>query len=171
VISTFHTEDSIGGLIRLLNMNIEAFLISSTVVCVLAQRLLRKVCPHCAEDYTPQPVDIRRLGYTSSDLKGIRFKAGRGCPECRFTGYKGRIGVYELLVLSEPVKDAVLNKMTSYDIRKISMETSGLVTLLEDGIMKAVNGVTTIQEIFRSLPRVGKPRPIHELRRLLGAER
>jgi len=80
------------------------------------------------------------------------------------------VGVFELLVLNEPVKDAILNKSTSYDIRRISTETSGLITLLEDGIMKAANGVTTIQEIFRSLPRVGKPRPVFELRRLLGTE-
>ncbi len=170
VLTTLHTEDSIGGLIRMLNMNIEAFLISSTVVGVVAQRLLRKVCPNCSEDYIPQPADIRRLGYTPNDVKGVRFKAGRGCSECRFTGYKGRVGIFELLILNEPVKDAVLNKKTAYDIRRISAETSGLITLLEDGIMKAANGVTTIQEIFRSLPRVGKPRPVFELRRLLGAE-
>jgi type IV pilus assembly protein PilB len=170
VLSTFHTEDSVGGLIRLLNMNIEPFLISSTVICVLAQRLLRKVCPVCSQDYVPQPVEIRRLGLTMNDVKGVNFKAGRGCSECRFTGYKGRVGVFELLVLNEPVKDAVLTKNTSYDIRRVSTETSGLVTLLEDGIMKAASGMTTIQEIFRSLPRVGKPRPLLELRRLLGTE-
>ncbi len=170
VISTFHTEDSIGGLIRLLNMNIEAFLISSTVICVVAQRLLRRVCSRCAEDYIPQSTDIRRLGYSANDLKGVGFKLGRGCSECRFTGYKGRVGIFELLVLNEPVKDAVLNKKTAYDLRRISTETSGLVTLLEDGIMKAANGVTTIQEVFRSLPRMAKPRPVHELRRLLGTE-
>lgn len=170
VLSTFHAEDSIGGLIRLLNMNIEPFLISSTVVCVVAQRLLRRVCPKCSEDYAITPADIRRLGYSPNDARGGRFKLGRGCPDCRFTGYRGRAGVFELLVLNEAVKDSILNKMTSYEIRKISMETSGLVTLLEDGIMKAANGVTSIQEVFRSLPRVGKPRPIHELKRLLGAE-
>lgn len=170
VLSTFHTEDSIGGLIRLLNMNIEAFLISSTVVCVAAQRLLRRVCTRCAEDYVLQPSDIRRLGYSANDLKGVGFKIGRGCPECRFTGYKGRIGVFELLVLNEPVKDAVLNKRTAYDLRRISTETSGLVTLFEDGIVKAANGTTSIQEVFRSLPRVARPRPVHELRRLLGTE-
>lgn len=170
VLSTFHTEDSIGALIRLLNMNIEPFLISSTVVGVIAQRLLRKVCPNCAETYTPQPAELYRLGYAPADVRGARFKLGRGCSECRFTGYKGRSGAFELLILNEPVKDAILNKKTSYEVRKISMETSGLVTLIEDGIMKAVTGITSLQEIFRSLPRVGKPRPIPELRRLLGTD-
>ena len=170
VLSTFLAQDSIGGLIRLLNMNLEAFLVSSAVTCVVAQRLLRRVCPNCAENYMPQPDDIRRLGYTINDLKGISFKAGRGCSECRFTGYKGRVGIFEVLVLNEPVKDAVLNKKPSCDIRKIGIETSGFVTLFEDGIMKAADGVTTLQEIFRCLPHVGKPRPVNELRRLLGKE-
>ncbi len=170
VLSTFHTEDTIGGLIRLLNMNIEAFLISSTVICMVAQRLLRKICPNCIADYTPQPAELYRLGYAGNELRGISFKAGRGCSACGFTGYKGRTGVFELLVLNEPVKDAILGKMTSYEIRRISTETSGLVTLLEDGIIKAANGVTSLQEVLRSLPRVGKPRPVQELRRLLGTE-
>ena len=170
VLSTFHADDSIGALIRLLNMNIEALLISSTITCVVAQRLLRKICPNCSEDYIPLPVDLRRLGYGANDLKGIGFKAGRGCPECRFTGYRGRVGVFELLVLNEPVKDAIISKKTSDDIRRISTETSGLVALLEDGIMKAANGLTTLQEVSRFLPRVGKPRPIPELSRLLGRE-
>lgn len=170
VLSTFHTEDSIGCLIRLLNMDIEPFLISSTVVSVVAQRLLRKVCRHCAEPYLPQPAELYRLGYTLNDIKGTNFKIGRGCSECRFTGYKGRIGVFELLVLNESVKDAVLCKKTSYELRRISTDSSGLVTLLEDGIMKAADGITTIQELYRSLPRVSKPRPIQELRRLLGTE-
>ncbi|MCE5333114.1 MAG: Flp pilus assembly complex ATPase component TadA, partial [Desulfobacteraceae bacterium] len=170
VLSTFHTEDSIGGLIRLLNMNIEPFLISSTVVGVVAQRLLRKVCPNCAEEYVPQPSELYRLGYSGSDMRGVRFTLGRGCSECRFTGYKGRAGVFELLILNEPVKDAVLNKKTSYEIRRISTESSGLTSLLEDGIVKAAAGATSLQEVFRSLPRVSKPRSVHELRRLLGAE-
>ncbi len=170
VLSTFHTEDSIGALIRLINMNIEPFMIASTVAGVVAQRLLRKVCPKCAESYTPQPAELYRLGYSPSDVKGAKFMVGRGCSVCRFTGYKGRLGAFELLVLNEQVKDAVLSKKTTYEIRKISMESSGLVTLIEDGIMKAVTGLTSIHEVFRSLPRVGKPRPIPELKRLLGAE-
>jgi type IV pilus assembly protein PilB len=169
-LSTFQSEDSIGGVIRLLNMNEDAFLVSSTLNCIIAQRLLRKVCPNCSEDYTPQPADIRRLGYSVSDMKGAGFKAGRGCAECRSTGYKGRVGVFELLVLNEQVKDAIANKKSSSDIRRIGIETSGLITLLEDGIMKAANGETTIEEVSRCIPRAVKPRPILELSRLLGTE-
>ncbi|NTU47383.1 MAG: Flp pilus assembly complex ATPase component TadA [Syntrophobacteraceae bacterium] len=168
VMTTFHTEDSIGGLIRLLNMDIEAFLISSTVVCVVAQRLLRQICPHCVEPYTPSPVELRRLGYTTNDTRGFQFKNGRGCSACSYTGYKGRVGVFELLVLNEMVKDALLARKTSYEIRKISTETSGLVTLLEDGILKAASGLTSLHEVLRHLPRVGKPRSPQDIKRLLG---
>lgn len=170
VLTTFHTEDSIGGLVRLLNMNIEAFLISSTVVCVLAQRLLRHVCPACAEPYLPTSLDMSRLGYAGNDLIGAEFRIGRGCRDCRFTGYKGRVGVFELLVMNEMVKDAILNKKSSYEIRRISIETSGLMTLLEDGLVKAAQGQISLQEVLRQLPRLGKPRPLHELRRLSGEQ-
>jgi type IV pilus assembly protein PilB len=168
VLTTFHTEDSIGGLVRLLNMNIEAFLVSSTVISVLAQRLLRRVCSHCAEDQMLTPHQARRLGYEPRDVPGLTFKLGRGCSQCRFMGYKGRIAVFELLVLNEPVKDAVLAQKSSYEIRRMSIETSGLVTLLEDSIYKAIMGLTTFDEIIRQIPRLGRPRPVNEIRRLLG---
>jgi type IV pilus assembly protein PilB len=170
VLTTFHTEDAIGGLLRLLNMNIEAFLISSTVVSVMAQRLLRRVCPSCAEPYVPTATEIRRLGCAPQELAGARFLLGKGCSGCRYTGYRGRIAVFELLVLNELVKDAILNRRTSYEIRRISIETSGLVALVEDGLYKASFGLTSLQEVLRHLPRVVKPRPVEEIRRLLGSQ-
>lgn len=168
VLTTFHTEDSIGGLIRLLNMDIAPFLVSSTVVSVLAQRLLRRVCPACAVPTKVTPAQLQRLGCVGPDLAGGRFKKGRGCSECRQTGYKGRIGVFELLVLNELVRDAILARQTSHEIRKISVEYSGLVTLLEDGLVKAAAGLTTVEEILRCLPKLAPPRPLSELRRLSG---
>ncbi len=171
VLTTFHTEDSIGGLIRLMNMQIEAFLISSTVVCIVAQRLLRRVCPECAEPYTPTPLDLTRLGLSSSDLAGAEFKLGRGCKSCRFSGYRGRVAIFELLVMNEMVKNAILAHKSSYEIRKISVETSGMVTLMEDGIVKGARGMVSLQEIITDLPRLGKPRPLHELKRILGVMR
>jgi len=168
VLTTFHTEDSIGGLLRLLNMDIEAFLISSTVVCVVAQRLLRRVCEHCAEPYAVSAADVRRLGVGVEELRGAAFRLGHGCTHCRFTGYRGRVCVFELLVLNEMVKDAILSRRTSYEIRRISVETSGLVTLVEDGLAKAARGITSLQEVIRDLPRAMKPRSLGEIRRLLG---
>lgn len=169
VLTTFHTEDSIGGLIRLMNMDIESFLISSTVVCVLAQRLLRRVCPECGVPSKPAPDELRRIGYTTKDVLKSNFKKGPGCSHCRHTGYKGRIGIFEMLVLNEQVRDAILNNKSSFYIRNLSIETSGLVTLLEDAMLKASFGETTLEEVFRCIPRLIHPRPLDEIRRLLGA--
>lgn len=168
VLTTFHTEDSIGGLIRLLNMNIEAFMISSTVVSVLAQRLLRRVCKYCGEEHVLEPHEIQRLGYKPSEFQGVTFQRGKGCNQCRYTGYKGRVAIFELLVLNELVKDALLSRKSSYEIRRISCESAGLVTLLEDGIIKASQGATTFEEIMRQLPRLDSPRPFSELQRIAG---
>ena len=168
VLTTFHTEDSMGGLLRLLNMNIEAFLISSTVVSVIAQRLVRRVCPICSTEKFLTPHEVRRLGYDPKEFGRVPFREPHGCPNCRFTGYRGRVAVFELLVLNEMVKEALIARKTSYEIRRVSTETTGLVTLLEDGIVKAVAGQTTFQEILRTLPRLSPPRPLGELRRLLG---
>jgi type IV pilus assembly protein PilB len=168
VLTTFHTEDSIGGLLRLLNMNIEAFLISSTVVSVVAQRLLRRLCPHCAEEQPLLPQQFRQLGYDARGGASWSMKKGRGCMTCRHTGYTGRIPVFELLVLNEVVKDAIIARKTSYEIRRLSIESTGLVTLLEDSIYKAAHGLTTYEEIIRNVPRLSKPRQLGELRKLLG---
>ena len=170
VLTTFHTEDSIGGLLRLLHMDIEAFLISSTVVSVVAQRLVRRVCPSCREKHELTPDEIRRLGYNPKESGPIVFSRGGGCTQCRHLGYKGRTAVYELLILNEPVKEALIQRRTSYEIRRISTESTGLVSLLEDGILKAESGLTTFEEIIRTLPRLAKPRPLAELRRLQGVK-
>ncbi len=168
VLSTFHTEDSIGGLIRLLNMDIAPFLVSSTVVSVLAQRLLRRVCLNCAVDVVPTPMQLQRLRCGMTDLRGGQFKKGRGCKACRHTGFRGRIGVFELLVLDEMVRNAILGQKASFEIRAISISHSGLITLLEDGLVKAAAGITTLDEVLRCLPVFVPPRPLVELRRLAG---
>ncbi len=168
VLTTFHTEDTIGGLLRLMNMDIETFLISSTVVSVLAQRLLRRVCSHCAQPAKPTPTELRKLGYSAADTTAGNFVIGKGCEHCRYSGYAGRIGIFELLVLNEDVKAAMRSSQTSSQIRRVSIETSGLVTLLEDGIVKASLGLTTLAEVLKCLPRLDKPRPIPELCRITG---
>ncbi|HVP29071.1 MAG TPA: GspE/PulE family protein [Myxococcota bacterium] len=169
VFSTFHTEDSIGGLLRLLNLEIEAFLVSSTVVSVVAQRLVRRLCDECAVDHVIDPRELRRLGYSPRDVTGARFRSPRGCGRCRYRGYRGRLGVFELLVMNEPVRDAILTRKSSGEIRRISTESTGLVTLLEDGLAKAAAGQTSLDEVFQNLPLLTRPRPLHELRRLTGA--
>ena len=168
VLSTLHTEDSVGGLIRLLKMNIEAFLISSTVISVLSQRLVRTICPNCNEPYELTAAELQNLGYTAEDTIGFSFHKGRGCSQCQHTGYKGRIGIFELLILDESVRNAIAELKTSQEIRRISIGSTGLLTLFEDGIYKAASGITTTDEVFRCLPQLQKPRPLQDLRRYLG---
>lgn len=168
VLTTFHTEDSIGALVRLLDMDIEPFLVSSTLSCVVAQRLVRRICPHCAVPYQPDLNQLRRLNCTYGDLAGGDFRKGRGCALCRYSGYKGRLAVYEILIPEEHIRDAVLQRKTTHELREISLDKAGVVSLLEDGLTKAAIGLTTIDEVLRTLPRVRKPRPLHELRRILG---
>lgn len=168
VLSTFHTEDSIGALIRLINMKIEPFLIASTINCVLAQRLLRRICSHCKQKYIPTPKDMKVLGYSGGELSGGTFFKGKGCGHCRNTGYSGRMAVHELLLPDEKVRDAVLKNATTQVLREVSIESTGLVTLFESGIYKAAKGITTIEEVLRTLPRLIIPRPLAEINRLLG---
>lgn len=168
VLTSFHTEDSISGLIRLMNMDIEAFLISSTVVCVLSQRLLRKVCKHCGKSYKPSVAELKFLNFVPQDISQYEFRRGEGCSRCNYTGYKGRVAVFEMLVLNEHVRSAILDHRSTFEIRKISVETTNLVTLMEDALSKAAAGITTIEEILRCVPRLMPPRPIHEINRLLG---
>lgn len=168
VLTTFHTEDSIGALVRLLDMNIEPFLVSSTLSCIISQRLVRRVCPHCAVPYQPDLTQLRRMGCTYGDLLGAEFRKGRGCAACRHSGYKGRLAVYEMLVPEVHIREAVLQRKTTHELREISLEKAGMVSLMEDGITKAAIGKTTVEEILRTLPRVHKPRPLAELRRILG---
>jgi type IV pilus assembly protein PilB len=98
------------------------------------------------------------------------FQKGRGCSICHHTGYKGRVGIFELLVLDESVRNAIIDLKTSQEIRRISIGSTGLFTLFEDGIFKAASGITTIDEVLRCLPQLEKPRPLQELRRYLGGK-
>ncbi|MDA8431007.1 MAG: ATPase, T2SS/T4P/T4SS family [Geobacteraceae bacterium] len=168
VFTTFHTEDSIGALTRLLTMQVEPFLIASTITCIVAQRLMRRICPACAEPYTPSPLDLSRMFVTSKDIAGAKFKQGRGCKACRFSGYKGRVGIFETLIMNENLSEAILLGKSSLEIRKLSIETAGLVTLFEDGLVKAAQGQVSVKEIITDLPKLGKPRPLSELHRILG---
>lgn len=168
VLTTFHTEDSIGALIRLLNMGVEAFLVASTVVGVVAQRLVRRPCAQCVEPDTTSLASLRRLGYNAKDAIGGDFQKGRGCSACRFTGYRGRAAVLEILIMDEFLRSAVIERRNSQHLRQIGIEKSGLITLIEDGILKAAKGVTTLDEVLRCLPQAVRPRPLAELRRISG---
>jgi len=163
VYSTFHTEDTIGGLLRLIDMDIETFLISSTVISIVAQRLLRRICEHCAAPAAVTPRDTTRLGIDFNQIREYEVKKGRGCKHCNHTGYFGRVAAYELLILNEEVKEAILRKKTSHEVRRISMETTGLIGMREDGIAKVIRGLTTFDEVLKCTPRPPIMRPVRQI--------
>lgn len=163
VYSTFHTEDTIGGLLRLIDMDIETFLISSTVISVLAQRLLRRVCAHCSQPYVPSLREIQAVGLDMAAVREFEYKKGRGCAKCMYTGYRGRMGAYELLILNDDVKEAILRKSTANEIRRLSVESTGLVSMREDAIAKVVRGVTTFEEVLKHTPRTFNVRPLRQI--------
>ncbi|RJP25140.1 MAG: hypothetical protein C4527_17590 [Candidatus Omnitrophota bacterium] len=147
VLSTMHTNDAPGTLTRLIDMDVEPFLITSAVVGVLAQRLVRNICLDCKELYKPDVGLIREMGFQPEEVQNINFFHGRGCSECNYTGYKGRTGIFELLQLSEPIKELVLQRSSSAAIFHQARK-DGMRTLREDGWEKVVQGVTTIEEIL-----------------------
>jgi len=149
VFSTFHTEDTTGALLRLMDMGIETFLISSTVICVIAQRLIRKNCPHCLVPYIPPPETLSYFKVREIDFERHKFVHGRGCPACRNTGYHGRIGIFEVLTLNDAIRDAILMRKTSSEIRRLARNSVGILSMMEDGFYKSVKGISTLEEILR----------------------
>ncbi|KJR42298.1 type II secretory pathway, ATPase PulE/Tfp pilus assembly pathway, ATPase PilB [Candidatus Magnetoovum chiemensis] len=150
VFTTFHTEDSTGALLRLMEMGIDTFLISTTVVSVISQRLVRRVCNVCRIEYTPTKEETYIFNSIHSiDRGGIVFYKGRGCHECNYTGYRGRMAIHEILVVNDDIRDAILAKKPSGQIRNIARQNSRLITLREDGFYKCVKGITNPAEIAR----------------------
>jgi type II secretion system protein E len=149
VFSTLHTNDAPGAITRLIEMGIEPFLVASSIEGVLAQRLVRKICPRCKEPYRPSEAVWEYLvqqGFVEAG-EPILWR-GRGCNECRFTGYSGRTGIFELLVMDDDLRDLVLRKASSHEIRAAAME-KGMRTLYQDGMLKVALGITTVEEVER----------------------
>ncbi len=147
VFSTLHTNDAASAPTRLLDMGVEPYLVSSSVEGVLAQRLVRRICPHCADAYTPDHADLPR-GF---DLpEGGTLMRGAGCRECRDTGYRGRIGIYELMTMAEPVREGVMERVSSQALARAASQNGALLRLVDDGYAKARAGVTTVQEVMRA---------------------
>ncbi|MBP7735819.1 MAG: type II secretion system ATPase GspE [Spirochaetes bacterium] len=148
VFSTLHTNDAASGITRLVDMGIEPFLITSSVNAYLAQRLARKICPSCKEAFKPAPKMLAELGIKASQLKGGRLFHGKGCPECLNTGYSGRLGIFELLVLTPGVRKLIMEHSEAPLIKEFAVK-EGMITLLQDGLNKAIEGITTVEEVLR----------------------
>lgn len=146
VFSTLHTNDAASSLTRLIDMDIEPFLISSSVIGILAQRLIRTLCDKCREKYTPTEDILKDLGIKES--AGLEFYRSHGCSHCKNTGYLGRIGIFELLLVNEEIRKMVNSKKSADEIKKKAIE-SGMRTLRDDGLDKVRKGITTVDEILR----------------------
>lgn len=146
VLSTIHTNDAAGAITRFIDMGIEPFLISSVLLVSFAQRLLRTVCPYCKESYQPSQSALAALGITVEDAKNANFQRGKGCYQCKNTGYKGRTGLFEVLVNDDMVQDMILKRYTNQAITKAAVDAGTLRTLREDAAAKVMNGITTLEE-------------------------
>ncbi len=148
VFSTLHTNDAASGVTRLVDMGVEPFLIASSVNAILAQRLVRTICPHCKESVKPQPKMLAELGLKLKDLKGGKLYQGKGCEKCLNTGYLGRTGIYELLPVNNEIRKMIVTHTDSNRIKERAV-TDGMITLLQDGLAKAAEGITTVEEVLR----------------------
>jgi len=147
VLSTLHTNDAAGAITRLIDMGIEPFLVASALVGVIAQRLVRRICPNCREAYTPPEEAVAKFGLNLADTN-IVFYHGRGCDHCKGTGYKGRSGIYEMMTVNENVRPLILRNAPTIEVKDAAIE-NGMVTLQEDGLRKVLEGTTTIEECLR----------------------
>lgn len=146
VFATLHTNDAPGALTRLTDMGVEPFLIASSVIAVLAQRLVRTICKNCKASYQPSEKELATLNLNGKNK--INFQSGKGCDNCKKTGYRGRIGIYELMLVSEKIRELLMSRSASNIIKKTAQE-EGMKTLREDGIDKISQGLTTIEEVVR----------------------
>ncbi len=146
VLSTLHTNDAAGGITRLIDMGVEPFLISSTLIGVLAQRLIRRICVSCKTDYEPSDRELEALNMNRDDLGGRKFYYGKGCTTCNNTGYKGRIGIYELLPISTAVQEIINQRLPTNEIRKQAL-LEGMTLLRQSGVRKILDGVSTVEEV------------------------
>jgi len=146
VLSTVHTNDAAGAITRFIDMGVEPFLISSVLLVSFAQRLIRTVCPYCKESYNPPPKALAAMGITPQEIKNATFQRGKGCYQCKNTGYKGRTGLFEVLVNDEMVQDMILRKMSSQEITRAVVDAGKLITLRQDAVKKVLQGITTLEE-------------------------
>jgi type IV pilus assembly protein PilB len=146
VFSTLHTNDSIGAITRLIHMEVEPFLVSSATVGVVAQRLIRRVCPDCAEEYLPSDAEQELL--LKRGIRAQRWLKGIGCGRCNLTGYRGRLAIQEVLRIDENIRNFIVERRPEPIIRQYAIE-NGMITLLDDGLQKAAQGLTTVTEVLR----------------------
>jgi type IV pilus assembly protein PilB len=166
VLSTLHTNDAPSAVTRMVDMGVEPYLISATVIGCLAQRLARRICPKCREPYEVDVEDLRRFGYhpenhaemvrilgeeKAEELRGVRkvtLWRGAGCDNCRQSGFRGRLGIYSLMEVNDEIQDLIVRRAPLSDIREAA-KANGMLELREDGLVKVLEGITTAEEVMR----------------------
>ena len=148
VFSTLHTNDAAGAINRLLDMQVEPYLVSSSVVGIMAQRLVRKICPHCREGYQPSEESLKEIGLSLRDIKGGTLYRGKGCEKCFKSGYMDRSGIFEILLIDEEIRQMIMSRTETGAIKKHALK-KGMLTLRMDGAKKVIEGQTTIEEVIR----------------------
>jgi type IV pilus assembly protein PilB len=149
VLSTLHTNDAPSSVTRLVDMGVEPFLISATLICAMAQRLGRRICSNCKQPYEVDASDLRILGFEpEDDGQKIELWRGRGCEQCRHTGYKGRLGIYEIMLLNSEIAELIARRAPLMDVKEAAL-ANGMITLQMDGLRKVLDGITTPDEIRR----------------------
>ena len=148
VFATVHTNDAPSAVTRMVDMGVEPFLITATLEAVIAQRLVRSVCPSCKDTYEPDEDLLRELGADSGELKGAQLPFGKGCTECFHTGYRGRTAIYEIMKLDRPLREAIGANASTAELRRLAV-SAGMRTLRQAGIHRVLEGKTTIEEVIR----------------------
>lgn len=154
VFSTLHTNDAASTITRLLDLGIEQYLVASSLIAVLAQRLVRRVCAECVESIPVNQADARRLGFASDDFPDGHVVRGAGCENCRQTGYHGRLGIFEMLVIDDAIRQQIQHHANAAQIRDVGLK-AGMKLLRDDGLMKIRRGLTTIEDVLRVTMRSG----------------
>jgi general secretion pathway protein E/type IV pilus assembly protein PilB len=148
VFSTLHTNDAPSAVTRLIDIGVKPFLVASASRGLMAQRLVRKVCKRCAEPYQPTDTELKALNLTPEQLAEANFRKGRGCADCNKTGYRGRMGIFEIFIINDDVRKLIYDKVTASVLRAHAREM-GMRTLREDGARKALAGLTTPKEVIQ----------------------
>ena len=148
VFSTLHTNDAPGAVTRMIDMGVPAYLVASSVIAVLAQRLVRVNCTKCKQPHQPLDTELEAAGITPEMMQGATFMKGRGCSNCQKKGYKGRLGIFELMVMNNKIRELAFQGAATQDIRRAAV-SSGMKVMFDDGIQKTLRGITTLDEVFR----------------------
>ena len=153
VFSTLHTNDAPGAITRMIDMGVPSYLVSSSVIAVLAQRLVRVVCAKCKQPHTPSEATLESAGITPEMAATARFAKGKGCGHCSKSGYRGRLGIFELMLMTNKIRELAFQGVSTQELRRAAL-SQGMTTLYTDAIRKVLNGTTTIEEVFRVAKRV-----------------